>query len=265
MSGDHAGSCADEPPQEHWRRDWDDRARTIADPFELTRGEPVSRHASGVLARRSAQLRRLIGDVGELRVLDVGSGAGATLSTLPEAGLRIGVDLSMGMLRRSPDAPSPSEHLLLINGSAESLPAVDAGFDCTLCLDMLQYLDDESAERALGELVRVTRAGGRLILYVRNSRSPVGLTRQVAGGIRRLLRRPRAVVEHYRSSGWYRRALAGKALLRETYAYGLHPLGVGPVLLLRWSEAIEDLGQRLMFGRPRFGVHRFMRFEIDRR
>jgi SAM-dependent methyltransferase len=215
-----------------------------------------------VLARRSHDLRSFIGDVRGLTVLDVGSGTGVTLAMLAEARLRIGVDLSMGMLRRSLATASLSEPMLLVNASADSLPAIDAAFDRTLCMDMLQYLDDPSAKRALSELVRVTAPGGQLILSVRNSHSPVGVTRRLAGDVRRLLRRPRAAVEYYRSPGWYRTALSGSATLRETYAYGLHPIGVGPAGLLRWTETVEDRAQRAVFGRSRFGVHQFMRFDV---
>lgn len=263
MSQDHRRPDANDSGQERWRRDWDARARTVADPFELVRGESIARHSEAVLRRRSDDLSRLIGDVRGLSVLDVGSGTGATLTTLSEARLRIGLDLSIEMLRRSVLLLSGAGPFLLVNANAESLPAIDDGFDCTLCMDMLQYLDDGSARRALGELARVTRPGGRLVLYVRNSHSPVGVTRRAARGVRRLLRRPRAVVEYYRAPAWYQSALAGRATLRDTYAYGLHPIGLGPPGLLRWMERIEELAQRSAFGRSRFGVHRFMRFELD--
>ncbi len=206
----------------------------------------------------------MIGDVRGLSLLDVGSGTGATIAALSEARLRIGLDLSIEMLRRSVAPRSAGGPVLLVNGSAESLPAIDGAFDCTLCMDMLQYLDDASATRALSELVRVSKPGARLVLYVRNSHSPVGVTRQLARGVRRLLRHPRPVVEYYRAPAWYQAALAGRATLRDTYAYGLHPVGLGPARLLRWIERIEESAQRSVFGRSRFGVHQFMRFELDR-
>ena len=262
--GDPTSPGGKEAAHDRSRRQWDERARTIVDSFELVRGEPVARHADWVLDSHSNELRRLIGDVDGLRLLDVGCGAGATLATLPEASVRAGFDLSMGMLRRSAPAPTASRPVLFVNASADFLPAVDASYDCTLCLDMLQYLDDASTRRALSELVRVTKPGGRLILYVRNSHSPIALTRQAAGIVRGVLRRPRSGVEYYRSPRWYEAALAGQAALQETYAYGLHPVGIGPLRLLRLGEEVEELAQRALFGRLRFGVHQFMRFHIDR-
>jgi SAM-dependent methyltransferase len=263
LTGDRPRPGANEA-QECWRRDWDLRARTVLDPFELVRGEPAARHAPAVLARRSRQLGRFIGDVGGLRVLDVGCGTGAVLATLSEAGLRVGLDLSLEMLRRAVTSLSASGPAFLVNATAVSLPTIGGRFDCTLCMDVLQYLDDACAQHVLSELTRVSRPGARLILHVRNSHSPVGLTRHLAARGRRLLRRSTTMVEYYRPPGWYRSALTGQATLRETFAYGLHPIGVGPSRLLRWSEEVEDLAQRAVFGRSRFGVHQFMRFEIDR-
>jgi SAM-dependent methyltransferase len=104
-------------------------------------------------------------------VLDVGAGNGYVLSRYAAAGARVsGVDLTdkaIGLCRRRFElARLPGEFLV---ASAESLPFPDASFDCVCSMGVLHHTPD--IERALAEVRRVLRPGGRLILmvYHRNS------------------------------------------------------------------------------------------------
>jgi SAM-dependent methyltransferase len=54
------------------------------------------------------------------------------------------------------------------SGSVTALPYADGTFDCAMCLDVLEHLTFEEQPRALGELFRVLRSGGELLVSVPN-------------------------------------------------------------------------------------------------
>jgi SAM-dependent methyltransferase len=92
------------------------------------------------------------------RVLEVGCGLGDLAAAAAARGAAVtGTDLAEGMLdaarRRHPE-------LELVLADAEALPFGDASFDATLAAFVVNHLPDP--ERGAVEMVRVTRAGGRL-------------------------------------------------------------------------------------------------------
>jgi ubiquinone/menaquinone biosynthesis C-methylase UbiE len=100
-------------------------------------------------------------------VADIGCGNGLYLAELARRGYGrrlIGADLSPGMLRaarqRARQAGRPGPALLAADAAA--LPLRDACADLTLAMHMLYHVPDP--EVALGELRRVTRPGGRLVV-----------------------------------------------------------------------------------------------------
>jgi SAM-dependent methyltransferase len=84
-----------------------------------------------------------------LRVLDVGCGVKPYLPYFAGAREYVGVDVV------------PTEHADVV-GAAEQLPLEDASFDVVLCIQVLEHVEDPA--RALRELHRVTRPGGRVLL-----------------------------------------------------------------------------------------------------
>ena len=122
--------------------------------------EPWYEHLYDLL---HAILRETIGraPTGGARALDAGCGTGFQSALLRELGWQThGVDVSAGLLavarQRQPDAA-------LALGSVEALPYSDARFDAIVCCgSTLSFVDDPG--RALGELGRVLRPGGRLLL-----------------------------------------------------------------------------------------------------
>jgi demethylmenaquinone methyltransferase / 2-methoxy-6-polyprenyl-1,4-benzoquinol methylase len=94
------------------------------------------------------------------RVLDVGAGTGVSTQELARSrAYAVGVDLSLGMLLAGrctrPAVP-------LVAGDALRLPFPDAAFDAVTISFALRNVVDTGA--ALGELARVTRPGGRLVV-----------------------------------------------------------------------------------------------------
>jgi SAM-dependent methyltransferase len=122
--------------------------------------EPWYEHLYDLL---HAILREAIGRAPSLgaRALDAGCGTGFQSALLDELGWQThGVDVSAGLLavarRRQPGAA-------LALGSVEALPYPDARFDAIVCCgSTLSFVDDPA--RALVELGRVLRPGGRLLL-----------------------------------------------------------------------------------------------------
>jgi SAM-dependent methyltransferase len=122
--------------------------------------EPWYEHLYDVL---HAILREAIGPApgARARALDAGCGTGFQSALLDELGWQPhGVDVSAGLLavarRRVPRAG-------LALASIEALPYGDAHFDAVVCCgSTLSFVDDPA--RALTELGRVLRPGGRLLL-----------------------------------------------------------------------------------------------------
>jgi SAM-dependent methyltransferase len=95
---------------------------------------------------------------------DVGCGNGRYLAALRAAGAQVvGVDLSAGML-----AGAPAPRSGLVAADAQSLPLADASLDAVLMMHMLYHVPDP--ERAVQEVARVLRSGGRALVATNGSR-----------------------------------------------------------------------------------------------
>lgn len=89
------------------------------------------------------------------RVLDVGCGNGRFL---PRGG--VGIDVDPDRLRAARDRSH-----LLVHADARALPFADATFDTVYAHRVLN--DTREVDRALAEIVRVLRSGGRLLIFTR--------------------------------------------------------------------------------------------------
>ena len=100
-----------------------------------------------------------------LRCLDVGCGAGPELGWLAELvgrdGAVVGLDRSRELLEVA-SARHDEPALTLVAGDAGALPFADDDFDAARADRTLQHVDDPC--RALREMVRVTRPGGRVVI-----------------------------------------------------------------------------------------------------
>jgi SAM-dependent methyltransferase len=99
-------------------------------------------------------------------VVDVGCGTGRALPALRDAvgprGVVIGLDLTPQMLTAAQTHARPAAANLIL-GDARSLPLADASVDAVFAAGLLTHLPD--AEAGLRELARITRPGGRLVLF----------------------------------------------------------------------------------------------------
>jgi ubiquinone/menaquinone biosynthesis C-methylase UbiE len=114
--------------------------------------------------------RRLFGDSREWacaqatgEVLEVAVGTGLNLPFYPAEVTLTGLDLSSGMLALARDrARALDRPVTLREGSAHALPFASEAFDTVVCTFGLCAIPDPAT--AVGEMIRVLRPGGRLIL-----------------------------------------------------------------------------------------------------
>jgi SAM-dependent methyltransferase len=96
----------------------------------------------------------------DAKVLDAGCGSGRTLDELARFGRVAGVDISPVAVA----AARARGHRHVRVAAIEALPFADASFDVVTCLDVIEHTPDDRT--SLRELLRVTRAGGVLIVTV---------------------------------------------------------------------------------------------------
>jgi ubiquinone/menaquinone biosynthesis C-methylase UbiE len=120
-----------------------------------------------------APLLRQIETVENPLLLDVGTGTGrfpaALLARGQFEGQVWGLDISLGMLRRARTRLAGyKDRCTLIGQDADALPFPDQTFDAVVCLETIEFTP--SPPRTVGELVRVLRPGGVLLISNRIGR-----------------------------------------------------------------------------------------------
>lgn len=115
--------------------------------------------------RRRASFDALSPGPGQ-RLADIGCGNGLLTLELAlavgESGSVIGIDPSAEMLALAETRLADISQARVMEGTAEQLPLKDGSLDGALSLQVFEYLADTGA--ALGEVYRVLRPGGRLVL-----------------------------------------------------------------------------------------------------
>lgn len=127
-----------------------------------------------LMARRHIHAR----DIAEKRVLEVGCGLGQFSRWLHEQGAHV---------TASDFSPEACSITATVCGDAVDVVRLDAqdlverlgrdSFDMVVCLETLEHVPDH--DKALRELVGVTKPGGRIIISTPNYFSPLGLNRAV--------------------------------------------------------------------------------------
>lgn len=107
---------------------------------------------------------RALGSVSGLTVLDAGCGTGLTTRRLAaRGGIIAALDASMASLE-SLKSDKTCHEVLAIRGDLLHLPFAASSFDHVVCANTLQQLPGRNHLRAVAELARVTRPGGRVIV-----------------------------------------------------------------------------------------------------
>jgi ubiquinone/menaquinone biosynthesis C-methylase UbiE len=106
-------------------------------------------------------------------VLEVAIGTGLNLPHYPAEVRLTGIEWSPAMLEHARRrAEEVGRTVTLREGDAQALPFPDAGFDTVVCTLSLCAIPDD--QRAVNEMIRVLRPGGRLLLldHVASSNRP---------------------------------------------------------------------------------------------
>ena len=165
-SGHEHGAGYEHGRFSHWRdtAEIDEaQARQLAARLELrAQGEDQ-------IEARAAYLELLGVGPGD-RVLDVGCGSGAILRDLARRvapdGTAVGLDPSPALLvvaREIAEQEGLADRVELRQGDVRALPVADADFDVVLAVTVLSHVPE--SERAVAELARVVRPGGRVGVF----------------------------------------------------------------------------------------------------
>ncbi len=156
---------ADADPDEDRRTSWS--AAEVAVVYD--RGRPG--YPAEAVEFALAPLR----DRPDLRALDVGAGTGKLTSALCAAGVAtVAVEPAPGMLKVLKHRVSRAQ---VLAGRAEDLPLPDASVDLVTVGQAFHWFD---LDRALPELARVLRPGGRLALFYNSRDDSVPWVRALA-------------------------------------------------------------------------------------
>jgi SAM-dependent methyltransferase len=122
-------------------------------------------------------VRERIEPVGGLQVLEVACGRCGFVRELSAAGVRVtGCDFSFAALSLGAAklrTARANGNAGLVQGDAQMLPFADDSFDLVVCCETIEHVPD--ARKALREMYRVTRPGGRLFLTTPNYANFMGL------------------------------------------------------------------------------------------
>jgi arsenite methyltransferase len=139
---------------------------------EMARGLEAQYKRPAMVIRRAEALRLAAPKAGE-RALDVGCGPGFLCADLAagvaEAGTVLGVDQSIAMIELAMGRCSGWPQASFEQADATALPTDDDSFDLAISTQVLEYVAD--VDRALCEIVRSIRPGGRLVLLATDWRS----------------------------------------------------------------------------------------------
>ena len=121
------------------------------------------------IGRGDARLKALImrsGDVSDKKVLEVGCGKGRFARVYKEMGADVyGIDISAELLKEARKI-DPER---FIEAGAYEIPFRDGMFDIVYLVEVIEHIPD--LDRAMREIVRVLRGGGKIIIIDRNALS----------------------------------------------------------------------------------------------
>ncbi|MGH8922930.1 MAG: methyltransferase domain-containing protein [Actinomycetes bacterium] len=125
-----------------------------------------AQYHSPEMVRQRAHLRSLLALRPGQRVLDIGCGPGIltkeVAADVGPGGEVCGIDISESMLALAKHRCDDEDRVTLRPGRAEDIPFGDEEFDAAIAVQVYEYVPD--VERALAELFRVLRPGGRAVI-----------------------------------------------------------------------------------------------------
>ncbi len=194
---------------------------------------PEQRVYARIVPRRNDRVMALAREVSpRRRVLDLGCGFGDLLYGLRDDFAELyGADPSAEMVAHATEnlrARAVATPFRVVRALAEALPFDDGLFDAVVTTDTYEHIHVDQRERALSEIQRVLRPGGRLVLVTPSHRvinawavldNILTLPRQVreGKGVRIVGTTPKAYTEVFCTPGGLRRDLRRAGLELERF------------------------------------------------
>jgi SAM-dependent methyltransferase len=116
----------------------------------------------------------MLPDLTQREVVDLGCGVGRLLPVLAGRAARVvGVDFAPGMVARARARARASNlsNVTVVQGSVADVPMPPESVDMVVCLGVFEHISATHRERALHEVARLLRPGGRLLLELNNAGS----------------------------------------------------------------------------------------------
>ncbi len=115
------------------------------------------------VALKQREIRRLLGDVRGLQVVDLGCGTGRNSVEMAEAGAEVtAVDFSEGMLSQARQRPGAGRIRFAVRDLESPLPFDDSQFDRVLCSLALEHV--VNLDTAFSEMARICRPEAQVIV-----------------------------------------------------------------------------------------------------
>lgn len=139
---------------------------SVADAYDDSLPHHVMDHYQ---AKRVSFIKKQVPVGGKL--LDVGCGTGVLAEALVNEGYDVtGLDPFQGMLKyvkqRVPELDT-------VHGRGEDMPFPDSTFDFTYCVAVMHHVAEKpNVRQTLLEMVRVTKPGGKIMIWDHNPRNP---------------------------------------------------------------------------------------------
>jgi SAM-dependent methyltransferase len=189
-------------------------------------------------AVEEALLLEVAGSPSGLRVLDAGCGDARLAVALAERGAAVtGIDADPRMLAAGrARAAARGVAVRLVQGDIGTLPFPDGSFDVVLAVTVLCFLDD--ATPAAGEMARVLRPGGRLVIGELGRWSLWAVRRRISGWLGSHVWRS----ARFRTARELKRLVtaAGLDVTSVRGAVYYPPFGGAAALLARWDPWIGE-------------------------
>jgi len=127
--------------------------------YETIAGDDLVKPMEGNRPARHEMLRKFIGSVAGMRVLDIGSSDAAYLRQM-DAAVKVALDIAMKYLVAIPR----ESRVIGVCGNAERLPIKSGYFDVVIVSDVLEHV--LHAEKVVEQLLRICKPDTRLIVHV---------------------------------------------------------------------------------------------------
>lgn len=223
-----------------WKQHWDERSKQASSDFDFDRGVTPRGKEVEQLAER--ELLSFIDPKPTDVIFDAGCGTGVNILLLHSKVKRIvGMDYSKGGIERCRRRIQSNniENAEVHEGSITNIPLPEDSIDKTICMSVLQYMDDSELKRAFAEFTRILKGNGILVLHVKNL-SSLYLSTLWLGKQAKLLLGKQCRLGHYRTYGWYVAALASLGFdIVEYNSFNLFALPKMPTGLVLFLQKLE--------------------------